>query len=135
MATYFLCSLGSNIEPEYNVSRAKSYLAGIANDIHYSRIIRTEPVAMPSSNTFLNALFLIATPLPADKLKLAFNSIETSLGRDRSDPDSSIKDRQLDLDILGEVTGETWPPVPDYLIALNDELKLSFQSFQQEQNV
>lgn len=128
----FLCSLGSNIRPEYHVSRAKSYLTGVGSKISYSRVITTEPVAMPSDQLFLNALFVIETHLDASKLKQAYNAIEISLGRDRSDPLCKIKDRPIDLDILGEIPAAAerdaevalaqWPATPDYLTVLRNEL-------------
>lgn len=127
MAFYYLCSLGSNLAPEYNISRAKSYLTGIAQKVHYSRVITTEPVAMASDNQFLNALFVVQTHLPADRLKQAFNTIEISLGRDRNDPQSSIKDRPIDIDILGVIDTHSWPDVPDYLAALKDEFQQQYE--------
>ncbi|RUO65145.1 2-amino-4-hydroxy-6-hydroxymethyldihydropteridinediphosphokinase [Pseudidiomarina planktonica] len=127
MTFYYLCSLGSNIAPEYNISRAKSYLAGIAQEVHYSRVITTEPVAMNSDNEFLNALFVVQTHLPADRLKQAFNTIEISLGRDRSDPDCSIKDRPIDIDILGTISSGPWPEVPDYLVTLKNEFQQQYE--------
>jgi len=130
MAHFFVCSLGSNIEPEYNVSRAKSYLAGVGQALYYSRTITTEPVDMASEHSFLNALFVISTHLDAKRLKQAFNTIEISLGRDRSDPDCSIKDRTIDIDILGEIDNistplASWPAVPKYLKSLQLELQQS----------
>lgn len=132
MSFTFLCSLGSNIRPEYHVSRAKSYLTGVGSNIRYSRVITTEPVAMPSDQLFLNALLVLETHLDANKLKQAFNAIEVSLGRDRSDPLCKIKDRPIDLDILGEIPRASatnltvslaqWPASPDYLNALRGEL-------------
>lgn len=119
----YLCSMGSNIEPIYNFSRAKSYLAGVAKRIHYSASITTDPVDIDTTHQFLNALFVIETHLSAERLKSAFNSIECSLGRDRDDPLSSKKDRPMDIDILGLVTvDETWQAVPDYLQQLTNDL-------------
>jgi len=124
MMNIFLCSLGSNIEPEYNFSRAKSYLTGIAHEVTYSRSIVTKPVAINTSHDFLNALFVIKTHLPSDRLKSAFNTIEISLGRDRSDPLCSEKDRPIDIDILGAINASTdWPTAPDYLDQLRVELR------------
>lgn len=127
MAFNYLCSLGSNLAPEYNISRAKSYLTGIAQKVQYSRVITTEPVAMASDNQFLNALFVVQTHLPVDRLKQAFNTIEISLGRDRNDPQSSIKDRPIDIDILGVIDTNNWPDVPDYLAALKDEFQQQYE--------
>lgn len=116
----YLCSLGSNIEPELHFSRAKHYLAKLSEEIEFSRDIVTQPVGIKTNKPFLNALFTLKTALPANELKQHFNEIEELLGRDRSDPQSSIKDRPIDIDILGPLTEQ--PQVPEYLQHLQQEL-------------
>lgn len=116
----YLCSLGSNIEPELHFSRAKHYLAQLSDNLEFSRDIATEPVGMNTNHPFLNALFVIQTSMTKSQLKQHFNDIEELLGRDRSDPDCSIKDRPIDIDILGELTQQ--PEVPSYLQELKFEL-------------
>ncbi|MGM0480516.1 MAG: 2-amino-4-hydroxy-6-hydroxymethyldihydropteridine diphosphokinase [Pseudomonadota bacterium] len=116
----YLCSLGSNIEPEIHFSRAKHYLAKLSEQLEFSRDIVTQPVGIQTNKPFLNALFTLETPLSEQQLKQQFNAIEETLGRDRSDPDCSIKDRPIDIDILGEVNAN--PEVPHYLNSLETEL-------------
>lgn len=116
----YLCSLGSNIEPELHFSRAKHYLSKLSDALDYSRDIPTQPVGIDTNKPFLNALFTLETELSAEQLKHHFNAIEETLGRDRSDPDSSIKDRTIDIDILGTVDDD--PVVPHYLEHLKHEL-------------
>lgn len=116
----YLCSLGSNIEPELHFSRAKHYLAQLSDDLEFSRDIPTQPVGINTNRPFLNALFVMQSELSETQLKQHFNQIEETLGRDRSDPDCSIKDRPIDIDILGLVDDS--PEVPDYLQTLKQEL-------------
>ena len=116
----YLCSLGSNIEPELHFSRAKHYLAKLADELEFSRDITTKPVGMNTNHPFLNALFILETALTPTALKAEFNKIEVLLGRDRSDPLCSVKDRPIDIDILGELDEN--PEVPDYLQQLIPDL-------------
>ena len=116
----YLCSLGSNIEPELHFSRAKHYLAKLADELEFSRDITTKPVGMNTNHPFLNALFILETALTPTALKAEFNKIEVLLGRDRSDPLCSVKDRPIDIDILGEL--DESPEVPDYLQQLIPDL-------------
>ena len=117
----YLCSLGSNIEPELHFSRAKHYLYQISDELAFTRDILTRPVDIDTPHPFLNALFTIETTLTAQQLKQRFNEIEEQLGRDRDDPDRSIKDRTIDIDILGPVDEQ--PEVPAYLQDIAYELK------------
>lgn len=126
MVNVFLCSMGANIAPEANFSRAKALIDGIGQAI-YSTAAYTRPVAINTEHDFLNALFIIKTKLNVDQLKSQFNAIEETLGRDRSDPLSSEKDRPMDIDILGELSAHeadaAWQQVPDYLAELCASLK------------
>ncbi|AVJ56195.1 2-amino-4-hydroxy-6-hydroxymethyldihydropteridine diphosphokinase [Idiomarina sp. OT37-5b] len=117
----YLCSLGSNIEPELHFSRAKHYLAKLSENLEFSRDINTQPVGMKTNRPFLNALFTLDTALSAEALKQEFNRIEELLGRDRSDPLCSIKDRPIDIDILGPLHEN--PEVPEYLQPLQTDLQ------------
>lgn len=119
----YLCSLGSNIEPQTHFPQAQAALKALSDDIRFSRNIPTSPVDMKTDNDFLNALFIIHTPMSANELKQKFNAIEEALGRDRSDPQRSSKDRTIDIDILGEL--EDAPQVPEYLTSLLPDLGLT----------
>lgn len=119
----YLCSLGSNIEPEIHFPKAQVALKALSADIRFSRNIPTSPVDMDTNNDFLNALFIIRTPMSANELKQEFNAIEEAMGRDRSDPQRSFKDRTIDIDILGRL--EEKPQVPEYLTSLLPDLGLT----------
>jgi len=115
--------MGANIAPESNFAAARELILKLGK-AYYSRAIYTQPVDMRSEHDFLNALFLIVSPLDSVALKEHFNAIEISLGRDRDDPLSSKKDRPMDIDILGELSSDlVWQEVPDYLQEVVPNLK------------
>jgi 2-amino-4-hydroxy-6-hydroxymethyldihydropteridine diphosphokinase len=123
MHPIYLCSMGANIAPENNFAAARELISELGK-AYYSRAIYTQPVNMRSDNDFLNALFLLISPLDGDALKARFNAIEISLGRDRNDPLSSKKDRPMDIDILGELSADdVWQEVPTYLDEVVQSLK------------
>ena len=97
---WYLCGLGSNIAPEHNLPQAVARLARLFGRVSLSPVVRTAPQGMASDNSFLNALAVFQSDLPPDRVKQHLNELEESLGRDRSDPDSSVRDRPIDVDIL-----------------------------------
>lgn len=133
MANWFLCSMGANLQPEQNFASARSALVRFG-EAYYSRAIYTKPVAMSSTHDFLNALFIFRTELDSAELKQRFNAIEQQLGRDRSDPHSAIKDRPMDIDILGQFTNAhnpaIWQHVPSYLQPAVPALQQLFQQLE-----
>lgn len=114
MSHAFLCSLGSNIEPELNFQLVRPQLEQLGQ-LYYSEVIYTKPVDINTQHDFLNGLFVIFSALDAVQLKQRFNEIEIALGRDRSDPDCSVKDRPMDIDILAPFNAYAWKAVPSYL--------------------
>lgn len=97
---WYLCGLGSNIDPEHNVPRAVAHLARLFGPVSLSPVIRTAPQGMDSDNSFLNALAVFHSELTPDRVKVRLNALEEGLGRDRSDPWSGVRDRPIDVDIL-----------------------------------
>ncbi|MGM0571541.1 2-amino-4-hydroxy-6-hydroxymethyldihydropteridine diphosphokinase [Marinobacter sp.] len=97
---WYLCGLGSNIAPEENLPRAVARLAGLFGVVALSPVIRTSPEGMASDNPFLNALAIFETRESPGQVKGRLNALEEALGRDRSDPLSSVRDRPIDVDIL-----------------------------------
>lgn len=97
---WYLCGLGSNIAPEYNLPLAIARLARLFGPVSLSPVIRTAPQGMDSDNSFLNALVVFQCSLSADRVKQCLNELEEGLGRDRSDPLSGVRDRPIDVDIL-----------------------------------
>lgn len=136
----YLVGLGSNINPEQNMAAMVDSLLNQFNHITLSRILTIPPVGMNSHHDFLNAVAFIETDLDVKALKQLCNKIEISLGRDRDDPDSKIKDRPADIDILStfnlpddcnrqanEVTDEYFLyPVIEEVIAYLCEQRIDF---------
>ncbi|WP_165857725.1 2-amino-4-hydroxy-6-hydroxymethyldihydropteridine diphosphokinase [Marinobacter sp. JSM 1782161] len=108
---WYLCGLGSNIDPVNNLPRALDSLVRRLGRLRVSPVVVTRPQGIDTERDFFNALVVLQSPLPVAALKAWFNRIEAELGRDRSDPDSSRKDRPIDIDILevsehGPLTGD-----------------------------
>lgn len=97
---WYLCGLGSNIDPERNLPRALAQLARRFGPVSVSPVVRTAPQGMDSENSFLNALAVFHSDLQPDQVKQHLNELEEALGRDRSDPFSGVRDRPIDVDIL-----------------------------------
>ncbi|TBW54880.1 2-amino-4-hydroxy-6-hydroxymethyldihydropteridine diphosphokinase [Marinobacter halodurans] len=97
---WYLCGLGSNICPEQNLPRALDILVQKTGCLRISPVVATRPEGIDSDRGFLNALVVLQSPLSERELKAWFNGVEETLGRDRSDPASSLKDRTIDIDIL-----------------------------------
>lgn len=96
----YLLGLGSNINPEQNMTRMIGQLLKHFSPLYLSRILHIPPVGMNSHRQFLNGVAFIETEMSERALKQLCNDIEITLGRDRSDPNSKLKDRPADLDIL-----------------------------------
>jgi 2-amino-4-hydroxy-6-hydroxymethyldihydropteridine diphosphokinase len=99
LALRYFISLGSNIEPHRNVPLMLQALLQIAPTVHIGRVVQTDPVGVVGA-PFLNSVAAIGADLAPGELKSFFDTIEASLGRDRSDPAKKTKSRPADLDIL-----------------------------------
>ena len=96
----YLLGIGSNIDPDDNISKIIALLLDYFPELHLSRVLRIPPIGMNSHLDFLNLVVFIETNMTEQDLKDICNDIEKTLGRDRSDPARKIKDRPADLDIL-----------------------------------
>ncbi|MGL5993635.1 MAG: 2-amino-4-hydroxy-6-hydroxymethyldihydropteridine diphosphokinase, partial [Aeromonas sobria] len=97
---FYLCSIGSNLDPHTHVSRVLAELLAQVGPLQLSSVIRTEPVGMQSCNHFLNCLLIVESGLDPASLKQIFVALEIAHGRDRSDPLCKVHDRPLDIDIV-----------------------------------
>lgn len=95
---YFV-GLGSNIEPRKHLTLMLRALLAISPTVQVGRVLQTEPVGVVGE-PFLNVPVAITTRHAPVELKALFDSIEASLGRDRSAPDRKTRSRTADLDIL-----------------------------------
>jgi len=96
----YLLGIGSNIDPQHNIGQIIHLLLTHFPQLTLSRILEIPPIGMNSHREFLNVVIFIETETSESDLKALCNDIETSLGRDRTDPDRKMKDRPADLDIL-----------------------------------
>jgi len=97
-------SVGSNIEPEKNVSKAASLLEKEQKLLQRSAFITTKPIGSAEQLDFLNGAFLVATELDIQGLKRSLRRIERKMGRVRQA--EKYSPRIIDLDIVvwnGEV--------------------------------
>lgn len=99
---YYYLGLGSNISPARNIARAISMLQAQFAQLLVWPVIETMPANIRTNLHFYNTLVIVSSSLPPEQLKKMLNDMEYQLGRDRSDPDSSEKDRTIDIDILAQ---------------------------------
>lgn len=90
--------LGSNIDPEENIAKAREAIAGAFKLVKSSSFVETEPVGYKEQDTFINGALLVETEMDAQSLKSWLRMLESSLGRVRTD--NSYGPRTIDLDIL-----------------------------------
>ena len=91
--------IGSNLEPEFHVSKALDRLSQLATVDAVSTFFRTSAIDRPGHPDFLNGVVRIWTSLDARRLKRdVLSAIEEELGRVRTA--DRYADRTVDLDIL-----------------------------------
>lgn len=98
---FYYFSIGTNIEPEHNAVNIVKMLSQHFGPIVIYPFVYTQPQNIVSQNVFLNSIAIALSPKNEVEVKNILNSIEITLGRDRSDPQRSKKDRVADIDILG----------------------------------
>lgn len=96
--------VGSNIDPDENIARARDKIAAEFCLLGESRWVKTKPVGFSEQANFINGALLIETRLRRDELKARLRKLETQLGRVRAA--NRDEPRPIDLDIVvwnGEV--------------------------------
>ena len=96
--------VGSNIDPDENIARARDKIAAEFFLLDESRWVETKPVGISEQANFINGALLIETRLARDELKARLRELETQLGRVRAA--NRDEPRPIDLDIVvwnGEV--------------------------------
>lgn len=97
-------TLGSNIDPVKNLSRAAIELARSFTLRGLSRVYRTEPVGAPGSPVFLNAAALIETGLAPAALKFdRLRPLEARLGRVRTADPNAPRTIDIDIALFGDL--------------------------------
>ena len=97
---YYYLSIGSNIDPESNISKTLEVLLNKFSELYLFPPVYTVPENIKSNNKFINTLAVLKSDLNITSLKNILNDIEESLGRDRGDENRSMKDRVCDIDII-----------------------------------
>ena len=93
-----IVALGSNIEPDKNIRKAKEILVQEYHVLAESCFKMTKPVGNFPQADFINGILLLETELDSEQFKAALKSIESQLGRGEGHkPDSP---RTIDLDIV-----------------------------------
>ena len=78
-----LISVGSNIDPQRNIERARDILARESRLIASATVIETKPVGYQDQANFLNGAFLVATPLDCASFRDYLKRVEDRLDRIR----------------------------------------------------
>ena len=99
--------LGSNIEPESNLSRAVEMLAKRTSLLVVSSAWQSPPADGSAQPDYLNAAVLIRTALsPGELLAAVISPIEQLLGRERSADKFAPRTIDIDLALYDDRTGE-----------------------------
>lgn len=106
---YYVISIGSNIQPEQHVAAAVSALVKSFGSLYLYQRVYTQAELVQSNHVFINSVLVLNSQLSGTDLKTELCRIEELLGRDRSDPERSIKDRSCDLDIICHL--QSWSEV------------------------
>ena len=91
-------ALGSNIDPQENIGRAKKLLVRAYHILAESQFIMTKPIGDTDQKDFINGALLLETPLAFDELKKMLKIMEVQLGR--HEKTAKFGPRTIDLDIV-----------------------------------
>lgn len=94
--------IGSNIEAEDNINRAKKNIAQCFEAVEFSAVFESAAIGFKGDN-FLNLVARVETDLSLSELMAQLKRLEQSLGRQRSA--ERFSSRNIDIDIL--LFGET----------------------------
>lgn len=102
-----LLLLGSNIEPENHLPKAREEISAILENCRFSKTYLTQPVGELDQPPFWNQAVTGNTAMPLAELQNRLAALELACGRKR-DPRRPCGPRTLDIDILlfGQVVGE-----------------------------
>lgn len=103
MAEVFL-SLGSNIDRERHIRAGLDALAEQFGELRVSRVFESEAVGFDGDD-FYNLVVVLHTDLPVGQLALCLREIEDANGRLRAGPKFSARTLDIDILIVGDLTG------------------------------
>ena len=90
--------VGSNIDPNENISKAKKYISKDHSLIRSSRFVKTKPVGYEKQDDFMNGAFLVKTDLDKEDFINYLKDLENKLGRIRTHNKNGP--RTIDLDVV-----------------------------------
>jgi 2-amino-4-hydroxy-6-hydroxymethyldihydropteridine diphosphokinase len=93
-----IIGVGSNIDPQNNIEKAKQLIAQKHLLRKASSFIETKPIGCKNQDNFLNGAFLIETEMDTPTLKSWLKTLETQLGRVKTENKNGP--RTIDLDII-----------------------------------
>ncbi|MCJ7812479.1 2-amino-4-hydroxy-6-hydroxymethyldihydropteridine diphosphokinase [bacterium] len=107
MMNRVVISLGSNINPEENIKKAKQQIGLKHRILAESAVVETKPVDFSAQPNFLNGVVLIETGMNFSELKDWLHQVENQMGRVRET--NKYGPRTIDLDVVvwnGQVIDE-----------------------------
>jgi len=91
-------ALGSNLDPENNIPKARKIISRQHKVVCESRFLRTQAVGSPDQQEFINGAVYLQTNLNFKELKQELKNAESYLGRERTI--NKFGPRVIDLDIV-----------------------------------
>ncbi len=122
MKNTVIAGIGSNINPEENISKLLEILKKEQVVIDVSSFIRTSPVGITVQPDFINGAVKMQTIVTRNDFNVYLKTVEDRLKRDRSQP--KYGPRTIDLDIVvwnGEIVDDDYYE-RDFLKAVVDEI-------------
>ena len=104
-----IIGIGSNINPENNISQVIETLGKDTELIKVSTFIKTTPIGIKDQPEFLNGAVKIKTSQKIHAFRNYLKNLEDKMGRDRSQPKNGP--RCIDLDIVvwnGKIADEDY---------------------------
>ncbi|WP_196139515.1 2-amino-4-hydroxy-6-hydroxymethyldihydropteridine diphosphokinase [Aliikangiella sp. G2MR2-5] len=89
--------IGSNIQPELNINKAKQALTAAFDEVTFSRVYESAAVGFEGDN-FHNLVARLETTMSLDALIEQLKAMEDSLGRLREG--AKFSSRHIDIDVL-----------------------------------
>lgn len=117
-----IIGIGSNIEPEQNITAALFFLRQEQELISVSSLIKTSPIGIPEQPDFLNGAAKIITTMEIAEFQCYLKNLEDRLNRDRTT--LKFGPRTIDLDIVkwdGEIVDQDYYG-RDFLKSVVDEI-------------
>ena len=90
--------VGSNIDPQNNIRKAKKLISEDHSLVKSSRFVRTKPIGYEHQDDFLNGALLVRTGLNKKQFINYLKKLENKLGRKRTHNKNGP--RTIDLDVV-----------------------------------